>query len=76
MKRDRIKQAISEVLQDTNEPLETKEVQALVEKSIGSVTRTKLFYRLTTMRGDGLVKGKYAGPGKGVWLWWRNDAFR
>ena len=71
MKRDHIKRAIVDVLNEVSEPLETKEVHELVEKKIGQVTRTKLFYRLMIMRGDNSLKGKFVGPGKGAWIWWK-----
>jgi len=67
---DRITKAITAVLDSSAEPLETKEVHSLVQKKIGSITRTMLFYRLNVLRGDGKVKGKFVGPGKGVWIWW------
>lgn len=73
VKKDSIKRAILEVINESSEPLETKEVQELVEQKIGVVTRTKLFYRLMTMRGDASLKGKFVGPGKGVWIWWGNE---
>lgn len=25
--------------------------------------------------GEGLIKGKFVGPGKGVWIWWKKEAF-
>ena len=67
---DRITKAITAVLDSSAKPLETKEVHSLVQKKIGSITRTMLFYRLNVLRGDGKVKGKFVGPGKGVWIWW------
>ena len=27
------------------------------------------------LRAEGLIKGKFVGPGKGVWIWWKKDAF-
>jgi len=27
------------------------------------------------LRAEGLIKDKFVGPGKGVWIWWRKDAF-
>ena len=76
VKKDKVKLAIVDILTSAGEPLETKEVQERVDAQIGSVTRTKLFYRLMTMRGDGALKGKFVGPGKGVWIWWKNEAFK
>jgi len=56
-----------------NEPLENKEVEELVKKSLKDITRTKLFYRLTMLRAKGFIKfvgqgeafrDKYAKPKK------------
>ena len=73
---DEISKQIVEVINNSREPLETKEVGELVNKILKDVTRTKLFYRLTMLRADGLVKGKFVGPGKGVWIWWRTDVLK
>jgi repressor of nif and glnA expression len=65
-----------EVIKKSGEPLETKEIQQLLEEQkVKGVTRTKLFYRLTNFRGEGLIKGKFVGPGKGVWIWWTPEIF-
>ena len=72
---DNISEVILNIIKSAGEPLETKEIQELVEEKIKGVTRTKLFYRLTNLRGEGLVKGKFVGPGKGVWIWWIPEAF-
>jgi len=69
------RKAVLKVISNTKEPLETKEVEELVKKSLKGVIRTKLFYRLTMLRAEGLIKGKFVGPGKGVWIWWKKDAF-
>ena len=73
--QDSIIKVILNVIEQAGEPLETKEIQEKVEDSIKGVTRTKLFYRLNMLRGDGLIKGKFVGPGKGVWIWWVKSAF-
>jgi repressor of nif and glnA expression len=72
---DEISKAVLKVINNAEEPLETKEVEELIKKSLKDVTRTKLFYRLTMLRAEGLIKGKFVGPGKGVWIWWKKDAF-
>lgn len=72
---DSIIKVILNVIEKAGEPLETKEIQEKVEETIQGVTRTKLFYRLNMLRGDGLVKGKFVGPGKGVWIWWIKSSF-
>jgi repressor of nif and glnA expression len=68
---DEISKAILKVINSTGEPLETKEVEDRVSKIVKDVTRTKLFYRLNNLRAEGLIKGKFIGPGKGVWIWWK-----
>jgi len=53
--------------------LENKEVEELVKKSLKDITRTKLFYRLTMLKAEDLIKfvgqgeafrDKYAKPKK------------
>ena len=69
---------ILNIINISNEPLETKEIEEKLKLIITSesVTRTKIFYRLNILRGDGRIKGKFTGPGKGVWIWWKKDAFK
>ena len=73
---DSIANAVLKIINESEEPLETKEIQEKIEHEIKNVTRTKLFYRLTNLRGEGLVKGKFVGPGKGVWIWWTPELFK
>ena len=75
MKIDELTEVTLKIINETDEPLETKELQEMVGKVVTDVTRTKLFYRLNNLRGEGLIKGKFVGPGKGVWIWWKRDAF-
>ncbi|MFC1697305.1 hypothetical protein ACFL1H_03160 [Nanoarchaeota archaeon] len=63
---DKISRNILKILDEKGEPLETKEI----ELSMKSVTRTKILYRLSYMRGEGLIRGKVVGSGKGTWIWW------
>ena len=72
---DPISEATLDIIKKAGEPLETKEISEQLETSIPDVTRTKLFYRLTNLRGEGLIKGKFVGPGKGVWIWWIKEIF-
>jgi len=73
---DILEEKTLELIRKSEEPLETKEIQQLLEESkLKNVTRTKLFYRLTNLRGEGLIKGKFVGPGKGVWIWWVTKIF-
>jgi len=72
---DEYKEAILRILRGSNEPLETKEVQALTDRSgTKGVTRSKVLYRLNDLRGEGEIKGKSVGPGKGVWIWWAPES--
>ena len=57
---------ILRVLKDAEEPLETKEIELILK----NVTRVKLLYRLNNLRGEGLIKGKQVGSGKGTWIGW------
>lgn len=62
-------QRILKVLINSNEPLETKEIEELDKKS----TRIKILYRLNQLRAEGLIKAKQVGAGKGTWIWWKNE---
>ncbi len=68
---DRTSTKILKVLQEAGEPLETKEIETLLaEARLKDITRIKVLYRLNLLRGDGVVKGKPVGSGKGTWIWW------
>lgn len=73
---DNISSLALKIIEESNDVLETKEIQEKVEFSIKDITRTKLFARLNNLRGEGQIKGKFVGPGKGVWIWWKIDAFQ
>ncbi|GIU68384.1 MAG: hypothetical protein KatS3mg001_234 [Candidatus Pacearchaeota archaeon] len=70
---DKISDLVLKTIQESDEPLETKEIQEKIITQIRGVTRTKIFYRLNLLRGEGLIKGKFVGPGKGVWIWWAEN---
>lgn len=74
---DKISEELFEALNASNEPLETKELENLLVSKIKkeTLTRTKVFYRLNMLRGEGKIKGKFVGPGKGVWIWWNTNLF-
>jgi hypothetical protein len=72
---DLITKKALEVIERANEVLETKEILGELQISLNKLTRTKLFSRLNNLRGEGLIKGKFVGPGKGVWIWWKKDGF-
>ena len=65
-KADRTSTQLLNLLRTATEPLETKEMEVLLK----NVTRIKVLYRLNILRGDGLIKGKPVGSGKGTWIWW------
>jgi repressor of nif and glnA expression len=58
---------ILKIVESAGEPLETKEI----EQKLTEFSRTMILYRLNNLRGEGLIKGKMVGPGKGVWIWWK-----
>jgi len=64
---DVLRTRILQIIQQAQEPLETREIEELLAKS----TRVKILYRLNLLRGDGLIKGKPVGSGKGTWIWWK-----
>jgi hypothetical protein len=67
---DKAAEAIFKIMQQAGEPLETKEVEARVATIVKDVSRSKMIYRLQNLRADGKIRGKFVGPGKGVWIWW------
>lgn len=69
--KDKLRETLITVLGEASEPLETKEI----EKKVPAETRAKIFNRLKDLRGEGLIKGKMVGAGKGTWIWWKKDAF-
>jgi len=74
-RQDQISKETLKIIKDAKEPLETKEIQKELGGIIKDVTQTKLFYRLNNLRGEGLIKGKLVGAGKGAWIWWVKDFF-
>ncbi|PLW79527.1 hypothetical protein C0585_07320 [Candidatus Woesearchaeota archaeon] len=63
---DKISTEILKALKVADEPLETREIELLLPH----ITRVKILYRLNNLRGDGQIKGKNVGSGKGAWIWW------
>jgi len=76
-KPDILTKAALKAIEEADEVLETKEIEEKIAHSARNIgiTRTKLFARLNNLRGEGLIRGKFVGPGKGVWIWWKKDAF-
>lgn len=72
---DIIEKTARDIIRNAGEVLETKEILERVQTSLCDVTRTKLFSRLNNLRGDGIIKGKCIGSGKGVWIWWDSNLF-
>jgi hypothetical protein len=68
---DKTSEKILEILKKADSPLETREIELILKNE----TRIKVLYRLNNLRGDGKIKGKPVGSGKGCWIWWRKDAF-
>jgi len=63
---DGVSRKILAIIEKSNEPLETKEI----ESRISGTTRAKVLYRLNDLRGEGRIRGKLVGGGKGTWIWW------
>ncbi len=63
---DKISDKVLNIIKKADEPLETREI----EHSLKDVSRTKVLYRLMMLRGEGEVRGKQIGSGKGTWVWW------
>jgi len=68
---DPVSTLILNLLEKADEPLETREI----EKILSKITRVKILYRLNLLRGEGKIKGKNVGSGKGAWIWWENNLF-
>ena len=64
---DRLSRRILGIISSSDEPLETREI----ELKLQGETRMKILYRLTNLRGDGRIRGKQVGSGKGTWIWWK-----
>ena len=71
--KDKLSETIIDIVKASNEPMETKEIEAVAAQKTKGVTRSKLFYRLNMLRAEGTIKGKFVGPGKGVWIWWKKE---
>ena len=67
-REDALYKKILDLVVKAGEPLETKEI----EIEIGKYTRTMILYRLYNLRGEGRIKGKQVGSGKGTWIWWKD----
>jgi repressor of nif and glnA expression len=76
MNDDKISELIIEKVNDSNQPLETKEILDYINERSKNITHSMILYRLMNLRGDGEINGKRISAGaKGVWIWWRKDAF-
>ena len=69
--KDKLGETLIIVVSEASEPLETKEI----EEKVPAETRARIFNRLKNLRGEGLIKGKMVGAGRGTWIWWEKDAF-
>lgn len=65
--KDALSESILDVLNKAGEPLETVEIV----RGIKGATRITILYRLYKLMGEGLVRGKQVGSGKGTWIWWK-----
>lgn len=64
---DELSKKIVSIIKSSDEPIETKEI----EQKIKGMSRDKILYRLFNLRGEGIIKGKQVGSGKGTWIWWK-----
>ena len=69
--KDTLSEKLIKTINEATEPLETKEI----EQKMTGETRAKIFNRLKNLRGEGTIKGKMIGAGKGTWIWWKKEAF-
>jgi len=65
IREDVLYKKILNLVTKSDEPLETKEIGRTLKS-----TRIMILYRLYNLRGDGRLKGKQVGSGKGAWIWW------
>jgi len=70
--QDKISEDILRIINKADQPLETKEIETILK----NITRIKILYRLNNLRGEGLIKGKPVGSGKGTWIWWSKKPFK
>lgn len=74
---DKISELIIEKVNKSDQPVETKEILDCVSKKSKNITHSIILYRLMNLRGDGEINGRRISAGaKGVWIWWRKDAFK
>lgn len=71
---DKVSNVILSILDNATAPLETTEIVERVLHAIPT-TRTIVFRRLGILRGDGVLRGTHIGSGKGVWVFWRDNAY-
>ena len=74
--QDRLSDSILKIIQKSSEPLETEEILRLIRKQSPKTSRTRVRYRLSNLRAEGVISGKMLGAGKGVWIWWGHDKLR
>jgi len=71
--KDDLSKQILKIVNNSNVPLETKEIQEKIKIELGGVSRSRLMYRLNDLRAEREIKGKSVGSGKGVWIWWKSE---
>jgi repressor of nif and glnA expression len=74
--KDKIADEILKIINGSKTPLETKEISEQLKNEVGDISRSKLIYRLSNLRGDGEIFGKSVGSGKGVWIWWKVENYK
>ena len=68
---DKMTDKVLEVINGSEEPLETREIEGKIPEE----TRTKILNRLRELWGKRLIGGKMVGAGRGTWIWWKKDSF-
>ena len=74
-KFDAVSQVILRLIHSADQPLETAEILYLINKEI-KVSRRIILARLHALKDADLINGRFMGPGKGVWVWWKKDSFK
>ncbi len=73
---DNLTKIVLKFINSQDIPLETREIIDHAKSRSKTTTRTKVLHRLNLLRGDGLIKGRFLSAGKGIWIWWKLNAFK
>ena len=59
------------IINSSDQPFHTEEIARQIHAATGHRVR----YALQGLMSNGEVRGKFLDVGKGIWIWWRKDAF-